>query len=37
MDQVVFPIWMLLVSVQILLAEFHSSHAGSTGAEHDQP
>jgi len=32
----VFQIWMLLVSVQILLAEFHSSHAGASGAEHYQ-
>ena len=26
--QLVFPLWMLLVSMQILLAEFHSCHAG---------
>jgi hypothetical protein len=26
----VFPIWMLLISVQILLAEFQSRHAGGT-------
>ena len=32
----VFTIWMLLVNVQILLAEFHSGHAGATGAEHHQ-
>jgi hypothetical protein len=28
----VFPIWMLLVSAQILLAEFGSRHAGGVGA-----
>jgi uncharacterized membrane protein len=37
----VFPIWMLLVSGQILLAEFRSRHAGGAGADtisfKDQP
>jgi hypothetical protein len=28
----VFPIWMLLVSAQILLAEFNSRHAAAAGA-----
>jgi hypothetical protein len=30
----VFPIWMLLVSTQILVAEFRSRHARPAGAEH---
>jgi hypothetical protein len=30
----VFPAWMLLVSMQILLAEFRSRHAGTAGGEH---
>jgi hypothetical protein len=29
----VFPIWMLLVSTQILVSEFRSRHAGSAGGE----
>jgi hypothetical protein len=33
----VFPIWMLLVSSQILLAEFRSRHAGTANAGHYQP
>lgn len=34
---VVFPIWMLLVSVQILLAEFGSGLAAIAGAKRHQP
>jgi len=33
----VFPIWMLLVSAHILLAEFRFRHPGIAGAEHYQP
>jgi hypothetical protein len=32
----VFPIWMLLVSAQILSADFRSRHAGTAGGEHHQ-
>ena len=33
----VFPIWMLLVSSQILLAELRSRHAGTAGLGYHQP
>ena len=33
----VFPLWMLLVSMQILLAEFRSRDAGEAAVEHHQP
>jgi hypothetical protein len=33
----VFPIWMLLVSAQILLAEFRSRNAAGTGVGYHQP
>jgi hypothetical protein len=33
----VFPIWMLLISVQILLAEFQSRHAGGDAVGYHQP
>jgi hypothetical protein len=32
----VFPFWMLLVSAQILSAEFRSRQAGTAGGEHHQ-
>lgn len=32
----VFPIWMLVVSAQILSADFRSRHAGTAGEEHHQ-
>ncbi len=32
----VFPIWMLVVSAQILSADFRSRHAGTAGGEHHQ-
>ena len=32
----IFPIWMLVVSAQILSAEFRSRHAGTAGGEHHQ-
>lgn len=35
--QLVFPLWMLLVSMQILLAEFRSRHAGEAAVGHNQP
>jgi len=35
--ELVFPLWMLLVSMQILLAEFRSRHAGETAVGHHQP
>ena len=33
----VFPIWMLLISAQILLAEFQSRHLKAAGVGDDQP
>ena len=35
--QLVFPLWMLLVSMQILLAEFSSRHAGEAAVGNNQP
>ena len=32
----VFPVWMLLVSAQILSADFRSRHAGTATEEHHQ-
>ena len=33
----VFPTWMLVVSAQILSADFRARHAGTAGGEHHQP
>ncbi len=35
--QLVFPLWMLLVSMQMLLAELRSRHAGEAAVGHNQP
>ncbi len=34
--QLVFPLWMLLLSVHILLVEFRSRPAGTAGDDHDK-
>lgn len=35
--ELVFPLWILLVSMQILLAQFRSRHAGEGAVAHYQP